>query len=461
MADLTDNFTGRGDLESYFETGDRPTQSEFTALIQSTLNQKNDLIAKFDDSPISIASLPQATSETRNILQLYPDFSGSNLSPVFSLNLAPSATQNQIDGLNIALSGGAATDTSCLFVGASGALAGKVGINTISPGAKLDVGGDVNIASGLTVQDGGVTISDGSPLLDVGAAHLLKVDGDGVTVASGLTVNGSQLQVNAGATVTGAVLTTQNGLSVEGNSGLSISSTGATLLDVGAGALAVPSGGPVSIASGLEITDNTASALSVTGGISVANGSASVETDGTGNFPGLNLGNIILSQISSGIQIGGNLAVSGDLEVSGSMPSMPVTIGGITITRIDWAVVTMSDSHGISSGNTYIGGGVSGVKFHAGGLTHGHVDQGDFTSLQFSGSLPTVYWATVANLHGSDNWEGSFNYAKSSYVTLESSGSNVNVYIFKEGQGGNDGDMISGPFTFVGLTLSPSTSLTS
>lgn len=132
------NKRNRTELKSYFVKNAIPTESNFADLIEGALNQKDDGIVKLPGNPLSIEASGDATSLKKSI-NFYRNFSDAN--PDWTINLNPRSNPNDAAtarlGFNISDSEG----NSRLFIDRA---TGNVGIGTTSPGAKLEVGGDIS-----------------------------------------------------------------------------------------------------------------------------------------------------------------------------------------------------------------------------------------------------------------------------------------------------------------------------
>jgi hypothetical protein len=145
----------RADLAGFFVKNAIPTESNFSELIASGLNQRDDGIAKPADGPVSL----QGTDRRglRRVLDLFNDFSDDMPSWTLSVQGAPR------NGLGI---GSGSDDSIRLFIDAA---SGNVGINTSTPGTTLDVNGDLNVSGTIfgstgvrpsAGEDGGVRFPD-------------------------------------------------------------------------------------------------------------------------------------------------------------------------------------------------------------------------------------------------------------------------------------------------------------
>ncbi len=162
----------RAQLQQYFATNCKPTQSNFTDLIYGMLNQTDDGIVKSAGNPLGIGAAGDATT-SQKVLNLYANLSDAN--PAWTLQLNPRSNQNDSTTAHSGFSISDATGTSRLFIDASSY---NVGIGTNTPQAKLDINGGANVRKSLTV---GTTLTVGAGL-NVGAG--LTVIGQGSTTTS-------------------------------------------------------------------------------------------------------------------------------------------------------------------------------------------------------------------------------------------------------------------------------------
>ncbi len=127
----------RSELKSFFVKNAIPTEGEFAELIEGMLNQKDDGIAKLPGSPLSIEASGDAASQKKTI-NLYTNFSNADPDWVLSLNPRSDPAKPATAKPGFSLSDNAGN--SRLFVDQS---TGSVGIGTVTPGAKLDVSGNI------------------------------------------------------------------------------------------------------------------------------------------------------------------------------------------------------------------------------------------------------------------------------------------------------------------------------
>lgn len=138
--------TDRPTLKTYFSKNRVPTQSDFAALIDSMLNQKDDGIAKPTDSdPLGIA----AVGGPKKLLNFYENAGESN--PAWTLQLNPRSKQDDTSTARLGFSVSDGQGTSRLFIDKS---TGNVGIGTTDPKFSLEVAG-TSIKLGLERNGGG------------------------------------------------------------------------------------------------------------------------------------------------------------------------------------------------------------------------------------------------------------------------------------------------------------------
>ncbi|MDZ8183670.1 MAG: tail fiber domain-containing protein [Nostoc sp. ChiSLP02] len=138
----------RTELQGLFKTGTKPSQQDFADFIESTLNIKDDGIEKLSgtDTPLKITA--QGTDE--KLLDFY-----AADTKTWSINQKPD--KDKI-GLNISNSGG-----SKLFITST---TGNVGIGTTTPGAKLEVNGDLKVTGAITGKIDTANITSGILTVD-------------------------------------------------------------------------------------------------------------------------------------------------------------------------------------------------------------------------------------------------------------------------------------------------------
>jgi hypothetical protein len=307
---------------------------------------------------------------------------------------------------------------------------GKTKFAVRGDGAVFIHGGGLQVTSGITVVDSGLSVNGG---LSIGTGGLvvlekgilvtggvsinsngMKIASGGIQVYGGASINSGGMKVFGGASVTSGGLSVNNGVTVSTNGirlsgGLTVSSSGVTV----SGGLTVSTAGLRVISGGMTVANG---GFYVTGGFTVGNNGMFVNSGGAKVTGGLSVGNGGLfladsgaSIASGGIYLGGNgltvaagglavvqgisvnsfgMFVSGGLTVtnaqliaaagagitgglsvfsSGLYSSAGATIGGNTVLN----GLTVSSNSVFTSGSVTFGGGV----FISGGLTvHGTVE---------------------------------------------------------------------------------------
>ena len=129
----------RSDLKSYFVKNAIPTESQFSDLIDGTLNQADDGIFKLPDDPLSVVATGGPDSQKKTI-QLFEKFA-ADATPAWVLSLNPRENPGDAatatPGLSISTNAGA----SRLFIDKA---TGNVGIGTTAPKQKLHINGTVS-----------------------------------------------------------------------------------------------------------------------------------------------------------------------------------------------------------------------------------------------------------------------------------------------------------------------------
>ena len=162
----------RSTLKGYFLKGKIPTEEQFAALIDSSLNQLDDAVFQQGNNPLSI----KAVGDEKGLLNFYRIEQGEN---ILTWQLKQEA---YMPGAKPGLSIHDADGPSRLFIEHG---TGNVGIGTHGPQARLHVKGDGRIEGGLTVTGvlAAASTADVQGALNVGAATVqgsLKVNGDTV-----------------------------------------------------------------------------------------------------------------------------------------------------------------------------------------------------------------------------------------------------------------------------------------
>ncbi|HZF48938.1 MAG TPA: LamG-like jellyroll fold domain-containing protein [Polyangiaceae bacterium] len=242
------NKKSRKELKEYFKANAIPTESQFAALIDAALNQRDDGIAKPADEPLSVEALPDGD---RDVLKLY-QFGADTPSWVLSLPVDAAGKQS-LSVSNAAKSTRLLIDRDTGAVTAGGPINANAGLK-VTAGQTLTVDGTLK-ASGAINADGGITVASGKTLTVNGslestgstsvaamtASGTITANG-GITVASGkaLTVNGS-LDATGSTTVaaltasgaitattltTSGLITTSGGISAPSGTSLPVLSPG-------------------------------------------------------------------------------------------------------------------------------------------------------------------------------------------------------------------------------------------
>jgi hypothetical protein len=131
------NKRNRTELKSYFVKNAIPTESNFADLIEGALNQKDDGVVKLPGNPLSIEASGDATS-LKKAINFYRNFSDAN--PDWTINLNPRSAPNDAATARLGFNVSDGDGNSRFFIDRS---TGNVGIGTTSPGAKLEVAGDI------------------------------------------------------------------------------------------------------------------------------------------------------------------------------------------------------------------------------------------------------------------------------------------------------------------------------
>ena len=218
----------RNELKELFKTGAKPSGDDFKAFIDSTLNTTDDGIAKASGADTSLKINAQGTDE--KLLDFY-----TGETKTWSINQKPADDKS---GLNIATPGG-----SKLFIDSS---SGNVGVGTTSPGAKLEINGDLKLQSGVGVNEFSIdgTLAGNSDLA-IPTEKAVKSYADTKALLAGsssqsfsannLTVNGN---VGIGTTSPGAKLEINGDLKLQSGVGVNEFSIDGTL--AGNSDLAIP-----------------------------------------------------------------------------------------------------------------------------------------------------------------------------------------------------------------------------
>src|SRR4051794_1978413 len=135
LVQFDEHKRNRADLAGYFVKNAIPTEANFSDLIASGLNQRDDGIAKPADGAVSLQGADERG--LRRVLNLYRDFSDD----MPSWTLSVEGTGN--GGLGI---GRGSDDSVRLFVDNT---TGNVGVNTVTPQSELDVNGSLRVTGTL------------------------------------------------------------------------------------------------------------------------------------------------------------------------------------------------------------------------------------------------------------------------------------------------------------------------
>ncbi|MFK7787146.1 MAG: hypothetical protein AB8B56_18640 [Crocinitomicaceae bacterium] len=178
-----DNKT-RTELKQFFKSNDKPTEEEFAELINSSINQAEDGIAKTVGNPLAIQAEGEPVGD-QGMLDFYSRFADDN--PQWSINLNPRVdpqepSSNQ-PGFNIK----DITGLSRFFIKAGN---GNIGMGTIDPTSKVTIEGK-NTASLLSVVD---STDQRSTILEV---H----KNNGVAIKGALNVDGDFMSKNVSTNV--------------------------------------------------------------------------------------------------------------------------------------------------------------------------------------------------------------------------------------------------------------------
>jgi hypothetical protein len=123
------NFANRTDLKTYFKKNSIPSESQFAAFIDASINQKDDGIIKLPGDPLSVEGSGEKGS-VQNLLNFYSRLSDPEPSWSFVLN-DQNADGSLVTGLNFV-----SQKKSRFFIQDT---TGRVGIGTANPEAALDL----------------------------------------------------------------------------------------------------------------------------------------------------------------------------------------------------------------------------------------------------------------------------------------------------------------------------------
>jgi hypothetical protein len=117
----------RAELKSYFVKNAIPTENNFADLIDATIVQASDGVAKPAGEPLSVEAVGDDTSR-KQVLNFYNAFTDNG--PAFSLELNPRSDPNDANSANAGLSVSDAAGASRLFIDSA---SGNVGLGTNAP----------------------------------------------------------------------------------------------------------------------------------------------------------------------------------------------------------------------------------------------------------------------------------------------------------------------------------------
>ncbi|WP_315720650.1 MULTISPECIES: hypothetical protein [unclassified Bradyrhizobium] len=132
---IDDNKKSRATLKSYFVKNAIPTEQQFSQLIDSLINQRDDGVIKpGGGEPLSI----EAVGDFEKAINFYMQI--SDASPAWTLSLRPRSNPNDPQTGRPGLSINDAAGNSRLAVDAAN---GRVGIGVVAPAERLEVGGRI------------------------------------------------------------------------------------------------------------------------------------------------------------------------------------------------------------------------------------------------------------------------------------------------------------------------------
>lgn len=167
------NKKTRTDLKQFFKINDKPTQEEFADLIDATINQAEDGIAKVRGNSLAIQAEGEPAG-SQGILDLFTRFADDN--PQWSINLNPRVDPQEPSTSQAGFNIKDITGLSRFFIKSG---EGNVGIGTVDPTSKVTIEGK-NTASLLSVID---STAERTKILEV-------TKKDGVAVKGALEVDG-------------------------------------------------------------------------------------------------------------------------------------------------------------------------------------------------------------------------------------------------------------------------------
>ena len=191
---------GRADLKGYFLKNAIPSEANFSDLIDSLLNQRDDGIVKSGSDPLSIEAAGDDTSQKKAI-NFYQDFADDK--PSWVLSLRPRSDPKKPATGRPGFSIGDGDGRSRLFIESG---SGRIGVGTVTPKARLHVAGAARVDGDLVkTGDWGATIG--------GTRHAARARVGELWGKSGVYgLSGLKLGSNEGSVTVGG----NNSLTVEG-----------------------------------------------------------------------------------------------------------------------------------------------------------------------------------------------------------------------------------------------------
>jgi hypothetical protein len=215
---IDENKRPRTALKSYFAKNSIPTEGQFSQLIDSAINQRDDGLVKGPGDPLSIEATGDDVGLKRAV-NFYMSFADAN--PAWTISLRPRRKPSDANTGRPGWSISDSDNNSRLCIDAAN---GNVGIGTVAPAEKLEVTGRVRAgeagigpwppnaqfsyfgSSGLNQSNSGnyallqdnsdgrtMVNSPASVHLRIGNADRMTVRDDGVTVVGSLKITGSDL----------------------------------------------------------------------------------------------------------------------------------------------------------------------------------------------------------------------------------------------------------------------------
>lgn len=134
---IDENKRPRSALKTYFAKNAIPTEAQFAQLIDSTINQRDDGLAKAPGDPLSVEAAGEDTGHKR-ALNFYMSF--ADVAPAWTISLRPRKNPADANSARPGWSVGDAVGNSRLCIDAA---TGNVGIGTVAPADKLEVAGRI------------------------------------------------------------------------------------------------------------------------------------------------------------------------------------------------------------------------------------------------------------------------------------------------------------------------------